>query len=345
MTIGFINDDNKPILVTFGFIDNKLNLLAIAIDIITCRVANYDIKYFVIGFNYKFNFNFYFFFIMCYKQCIIVMSPSKNKLKFGLHINPNDMQYYKDKYNITACQIFIFGPRSTHRTKINTQEIKHMAKINKISIWVHSSYMTTLSNSAYAKKLLIDELTECKAIGAKGLVVHLPKLPPEDIIDQLKKITKLKLGRIILEMRACKPDATTYESPEKINNLIIQMKKAGLTKRDVAICLDTAHIYSTDHKQNINNYHDAKIYLDKIKYPSWIALWHANGSHSTTHSDIHAVPFSTQDYIWHKYNYQMSGFRAFVEWSSKNKIHSICEINIDKNSKSVSNLFNLLDNN
>lgn len=266
------------------------------------------------------------------------------KVHFGIHINPKYIEDINKDYGMQACQIFTHGPRSTYKTNINSTEVYKLSRKLKMHVWIHSTYLTNLwKDEEYAKKLVIDEIKELQTIKAKGLVIHLPKSLPSNLVPALHKLTKLKVGNIVLEMKACIPDDnTTYESPEKINRFIDNLKEHKISHRQVSICIDTAHIYSSGQK--ISTYKQATDYLSNLKYPKWVSLIHLNGSNSKNNKDVHAVPFGKKDFIWKKYTYQNSGFRAFIEFAIKYKCDIIFEIDVENNIKDSTKLFDLMKN-
>ena len=120
------------------------------------------------------------------------------------------------------------------------------------------------------------------------------------------------------------PSCYSYETPEKINRLINQLKRHKISPTAVGICIDTAHIFVNKTSVKIRDYHNAKKYLRKID-PQYIGLFHINGNTRSGYSDCHTLPFSKDDLIWKDITYAQSGLRAFVEYAKKDKIPIILE--------------------
>lgn len=260
---------------------------------------------------------------------------------FGMHVSKGDdmarsilTNLYKYQFKVT--QIFTHGPRTKHRTKMNYEEVKEAKGMGRI--YVHSSYLTNPWGDIKKNKDLdhtIDQFKVAHMIGARGVVLHIPKIDAKEVASGMKVLAdELKAAgvvlnahfRIILEMKALKAhDTKSFENPTKINNLIDELKDMGLTFNEIGICVDTAHIYAS--KAQIKTYYDAKKYIEDLNN-EWIYLIHLNGNEYDSKKragDKHAIPLSKEDKLWGRTNKKNSGCRAFLEYAQQLGIDVILE--------------------
>lgn len=271
-------------------------------------------------------------------------------MAFGIHIHKGNTTVCDNiiKYDnvfpgdINAIQVFTFGPRSYRKNKIQYDKLKELTKNRHL--YIHSSYYSNIWNGKpQCFTTTLSEFKSAVELNAKGVVLHIPKIDPESVVKGvLKLISSLKKRRgnvlILLEMKAMAASSLSYESPEKIDNLIELMKKSGINKKSVGIVIDTAHIYSG--KSDIRLYASAKRYLDSIKNKSWIKLIHLNGNQYSNEKkarDKHAIPLDSKDKIWSNIEYKDSGCKAFIDYSKSNKIPFILEIKSEHTIKGVKN--------
>ena len=260
--------------------------------------------------------------------------------KFGVHVFKRDdmvrsIEYAIEKLGVSSVQIFSHGPRGTKKIKSEEAMIKHSTTTKNVNVYVHSSYPTNPWNGKESiMEHTKDQFKSSRDMGSKGVVLHIPKIKPDEVARGTKQLADfliednlLDSQKIILEMKAVSPHPTkSYESPEKINKLIEELKNEGLNHNTVGICIDTAHIYAG--KANIKKYKDGLEYFKKINHPEWIYLIHLNGNvydSSIRSGDKHAIPFDNEDKIWSG-SYNQSGCRAFIEFAEKNNIDTIFEI-------------------
>lgn len=254
---------------------------------------------------------------------------------------------------IGAIQIMTHGPRNRREVKIDYKRFKQITSERNIKVYNHSSYPTNPWNGKpEIFNHTIDQFVASNLLGAKGVVLHIPKIIPEKVSKITKKIYDalierklLKNQKIILEMKAVKQDEfKSYESPEKINRLIELLIKDGMTSSNVGICIDTAHIYAG--KANIQTYKNGINYLKKLKYPKWFCLLHLNGNEYDAKlraGDKHAIPLDGKDKIWKNISYNNSGCKAFIEYCKKNNIDIILEIKQHHTIKQVNKFIKLIN--
>jgi endonuclease IV len=221
--------------------------------------------------------------------------------------------------------------------KINAEKIQ--SATTDVDLSVHSCYSTVgvwkVNNSnkgdAHSKSKITqfkNQMEATKKIGAWCMVLHISKVLPEDATETLnilKPIAKRTGVKIGIEMVASKADREkTYETPEKIDNLITLL---GKNEPWYGFVVDTAHIWGAG--EDIQSYESMKNWLDRITFKKKICMFHLNGSSAVRGSgkDKHEIVFVKEDKIWHGIDPKKSGVRAVVEFAKKYDIPMICEIN------------------
>lgn len=240
----------------------------------------------------------------------------------GVHLDkkyPTTLQSIKKsyaKYPLRCYQIFSISPRSSKMVSIgDPNEIKKWCKDNNVTIFVHSTYLTTgvWNDNKFSYKLLKMQYDICKSINSK-LILHLAKQPLDVIVKHCKKIKKDKLSSLIY----LEPTASSYDPPTALVDLV---KQTGMN-----LCLDTAHIWCYGY--DIRTKQGMKKYLDQLKsiYKK-IKLIHFNGCSTGLGSrhDKHAFPTSKQDLIW----YNNDGWEYIIKFAKKYKIPMIIEYTKD----------------
>jgi len=281
----------------------------------------------------------------------VLPTPNKNR-KTMLDAIKKDCTELK----LNCCQIFVSGPRSSKMNPMSYNDIKKYCDDEKINIYAHSNYMSVgifnvnkdnkeTPKSKNAIKTVLTQMEACDQLGSHGLVVHLSKKTPEEIIDSLKVlyplIKKFKTP-LLLEQPAKKPaylenKILTYETPEKINKLTELIIKE-LPNLIWGWCLDTAHLYSAGIE--LDDFKITKKYFDDLKYPTYIKLFHLNGmslEQFGTGKDVHRVVFGDDDDIWNPdchiddgcimKEIKKSSMWIIVQFAKKNNIDVIMEIN------------------
>ncbi len=265
-----------------------------------------------------------------------------SNLKLGVHVSksslilddktdlPLEEAVERDitKNDLNALQIYTHGPKNNKQNNIDIKKIKSSTEEYDLS--VHSPYSMAgvfKSDSNYYYDSIKQQLQIANQIRAGCYVLHMTKHPPINIVNSMKILKPYaeKYNVVIgLEMVASKSSGElTYETPEKINNLI---ELLGKDEKYYGIVIDTAHIWAAG--VDIRSYENMKKYLSEIKYKNKICLFHLNGSSSDIHSgsDKHEVVFGPEDVIWYKVDPKKSGVRAIVEFALENDITIICEI-------------------
>lgn len=271
-------------------------------------------------------------------------------MQLGIHINKKSkltgkdrgelssaIQEDLDRYGLNAAQIFTHGPRALTANKVDYNLVNSVSA--DINLTVHGSYLLVelwkfdkkTIHSAKGKKYVAavkSQLEACQKVGAWGLVLHVTKVLPERVVEVMEVLKPLakKVGvKIILEMTASIASDGTYETPEKIHHLTSMI---GPNESYWGWCIDTAHIWAAD-VSDVKHYETMKNWFDRLTHKKKILLIHLNGSFSLLGSgkDKHAIPFETDDKIWHGISPENSGVKAIVEFTNQHDIPMICEIN------------------
>lgn len=222
--------------------------------------------------------------------------------KIGFHVNKTTstapsvsfktmleaIQDAHEKKKINVMQIYSHVSRSGKAMNLDFEAIKEYINKNNIELYTHGSYPTISVYKNEKVERLTSELDYAQRLGAKGVVIHINKYSPEQIIATLKKhrkIWELYNVPILIENSAytSKNDKEySYNTINKINKLSDMIRKE-FPDTYVACCLDTAHLFSAgvDPSTWVN------LKLDNVK------LIHLNGSEKTFESgvDKHAIPF------------------------------------------------------
>jgi endonuclease IV len=236
----------------------------------------------------------------------------------GVHVKATDIPALTDKYNLTAAQIFTVVPQQLKLVAYDEASLARAA--SRLHIWIHSSYLVSPWGSApYNHPFCTKQLKQQVAIGAQGVIFHIPKAPPRMLVAGLKRVISNKPtgARVVLENKAVRPDAfATYETPEKINTLVETFIRGGIPRKDIWLCFDTAHLYCSG--VSLRTKKDAETWLKGLKYPDRIACFHLNGNSSKTFADKHTIAFGPHDRIW--------GGRDAIKWSDSGcaAIHEFC---------------------
>jgi endonuclease IV len=243
-----------------------------------------------------------------------------------------------EKYGINCVQIFTHGPQNFKENNLDYEEIKEYCK--DINIYSHSAYLSVFiwnikSNEHNKLSLIKMQLSSIKKCGGSQVVLHISKKSPEtvaDIMNLLKPIIKQTKTKLLLEMVASKSDKNlTYETPEKINNLIEKISQITGDNPNKSnwygFCIDTAHIYASG--VDISTNEKMQYWFDNLKYPKMINMIHLNGSYSNMGSgkDKHCIAMIKDDKIWGNLEPKKSGVNAVVKFSRGQNIPMICEIN------------------
>jgi endonuclease IV len=265
----------------------------------------------------------------------------------GLHISHNKISSIQtdDKLSLkfSAVQIFTFNPRTSNKPiKMDYKSVKSECEKNNLRLYIHASYIIPWKNVDITTYLIKEELKVAQLVGAKGIVVHLPKETISSIMPFIISLNKLTefTPLIYLEFKALKSDINkTYETIEKFNKLSKALEDNKIDPKKIQICLDSAHLYSSGVNE-VKLFGTAEKYLDSLS-KTYIGLIHLNGNEFDNKEkarDKHAIPFDSKDKIWGGIKFEESGCKAFMNYAIKNNIDYILEIK-DSHSLDEVNIF------
>jgi len=241
----------------------------------------------------------------------------------GAHIS-KDTSILKTIHNIVhnngnALQIFVSSPMNSSLPDINkisseSNNIKEYLKENNFKLVVHGSYVINLANSKINKRyvniqdrwwinLLIKELDAAEILNAEGVILHVGKYTTNSISDatdimyeSIKYIINyLKTNNYTTKLILETPAGVGTELLTKVEDFIKFYNKFTLNeKKNLKICLDTAHIWSSGY--------DLSDYLKNIKSISEaVSIIHFNnskvkkGSNVDRHEYIHSGLIEEED--------------------------------------------------
>lgn len=232
-------------------------------------------------------------------------------MNIGFHISIKDIHYEE----INTYQIFVSGPMNQHFNNIDVD------KYLKYRMYVHSSYVSHLTS-----KHKIEEMKRTMEFNGIGIVVHYGIIELDVFRKQLKIVAEEMhknniTCRMILEMKASKPNENTYETVEKFNNLMNVLDEVDPLNKYFSICFDTSHFHACGI--SLTTYDDCEKYFNALNYKR-IILFHLNGNTNAKGSgkDQHNEVGGYQDMIWGN---DKSGLEFIVNFAVKNKIDIILE--------------------
>ncbi|XP_065650779.1 probable endonuclease 4 [Hydra vulgaris] len=230
---------------------------------------------------------------------------------------------------IKVVAIFVGGPKNR---KISLRPDERAQLINyiertKIRVIAHSAY------SAYpwrgddiSLKYIRDEINVCREAGISGLVIHLPKLPIDDMMQYIPHIHD-PVVRIYLETPAA---IQCFETVAKLANLFATIRAAGFD--NFGLCIDTAHLWTAG--VDLQTYDAAQQWLQELEnvsdiIPASSVMIHLNDSAREKRKGPDAHASLTQGKIWGEYKnniqIQNSGLAAFVDYALRNDTMTILE--------------------
>jgi endonuclease IV len=266
--------------------------------------------------------------------------PHVSKLGEDLHVRIDNIA--SEFPSIGSVQIFITVNQSFTPMNINKDEIKKVIKKHNLNLYVHSSYTTVavfnskLANHQKAKDTIFRELDECGELGARGLVIHLPKMAPTGIIDivvaLLKEYKKTVKTPILLEHRGIHVDPKKaelfYNTPESIISLCDLIRKNGMGNA-IKICIDTSHLWCMD--VDITEYNVTYNWFNKLRKVTaegFIELIHFNSNKNPKGGkDNHAVLLD--GVIWKDYKVDINSktFPTVIKKSGLYAVFNYCREN------------------
>lgn len=209
---------------------------------------------------------------------------------------------------MTATQIYGIGPRSTAENMTQEESEEFHAAAHGINVLSHSCYFDNPWSAKvnFAIHNIKKGLRIANSIGAQGLVLHLAKRSPADIVAVLPRLVPhIRDTYLYLEIEGYKSHPyCTYDTPDKINALFreLDVQKYDPDKK-IGLCIDSAHIHAAG--TDIRSRESAQRWLNGIftgEAGERSIVFHLNDQKNALGSgkDVHA-PLTFGD-MWSKYN-------------------------------------------
>lgn len=258
-------------------------------------------------------------------------------MSVGLHIGKNS-KLFENKhksmmlaisteveiFNLSAIAMFQIGPLNKNKNSMDHQSIKTYCTEKNIAIYPHGSYIAagiwlvnnknrSENKSKMYIRLIKDQLVQGKQVGARGVIIHVPRHPIATIVETMTILSNCKeinsvrrnegtLPMFTLEMPSSRADELlTYETPAKLNALVAALAADTNITMPWDICMDTCHMWAggIDFTGDLS-WHTWESALSPLAL-SKISLIHLNGAlgkNFGTGKDGHQIPFSVTDTIW-----------------------------------------------
>ncbi len=250
---------------------------------------------------------------------------------FGHHIHKYDRELFlaiKEDIKLAeelgvemkSIQIFAIGPYK-YKKNLSPQDIKFLRGISSdINIIIHGSYLDhPLGNKqGFSRKIIHEEIQIAEKIGAKGVIVHIPRKEINEIRSWLKDI-KLSKTKLYLEVNHGKDNI--YNSPTQLKKLF-----NGLSD-NIGLVLDTAHLWTTGI--DLKTYSSANSYIQELKKIDRDIIIHLNDQKwpFDSGSDEHAA--LTKGTMWGECadfgNLRECGLLAFIDWILEDNLICVLE--------------------
>lgn len=239
------------------------------------------------------------------------------------HITIAMKEEEKTGVKIKAVSIFVGGPKNKTITlkHAERESLRGFIAENGIVVIAHSAYSAYPWRGDEASMAYIrNEQEVCQQAGISGLVVHLPKLPAEEVVKHIKSILNPNTPDVTLylETPAVKPSESYYESPDKLNALF-----AELNNPRIGLCIDTAHLWTCGVPLRTKK--EAMVWLALLAPVKM--MFHLNDSlrERGVGPDTHAPLMKGK--IWGDIEYSESGLSVFISFIRDHNIPCIFERN------------------
>lgn len=239
-------------------------------------------------------------------------------------------------FDIRAVALFAGGPRTRTITLQDTEaaELREYLAREEVRALAHSVYPANpWRGDPDAARQIREEAAICARAGIEGLVVHLPKLLPEDVVTYAARLVAPEGDgvRILLETPAVKPTESYYETPEKLAALFQALRdKVDPRLERFGVCVDTAHLWTCG--VDLAGYSAAEGWfarlddLSPLLPPAAVALHlndsaHPRGVGPDTHAPL------AQGFLWKAYRdrLQDSGLAAVLDYAQRHDVPTILE--------------------
>jgi endonuclease IV len=235
-------------------------------------------------------------------------------------------------FDITAVAIFVGGPKNREITLRDDEAdaLREYAAAEGIRVIAHSTYgASPWRGDPDAARFIRAEAAVCQRAGIRGLVVHLPKLPPAQVLRYIPRLVEPTAPdvRIYLETPAVNPKESYYETPEKLGALFRGIR--ALLDPELLVfglCVDSAHLWTCG--VDVSGHEAAEAWLAGLAregIPPDRVMLHLNDSARGlgVGPDTHAALGAGR--IWADVPLAESGLAAFVEYAQRGGVPAILE--------------------
>ncbi len=239
-------------------------------------------------------------------------------------------------FTAMSAAMFVGGPKNREIT-LQPEErapLREYIKRTGICVIAHSSYSAQpWRGDPDAARFIREELRVCQEAGIMGLVVHLPKLPVENVMRYIGRLHTFDAPnvRVYLETPAVRPTESYYETPEKLAALFTAIRQDLDPNLDrFGLCIDSAHLWTCG--VDLQSYEAADAWLHGLEavsdiIPHAAIMVHLNDSERPrgVGPDMHAG--LAKGKIWDGYQDSLSasGLAAFTDYAQRHETPVILE--------------------
>lgn len=229
-----------------------------------------------------------------------------------------------------SLQIFLTNPRRGGALFDDNELASIKETINKhnASMYVHGAYIDIpWKKSPYAINNIVKEMKMSKECGALGVVIHLSKDAHGGnlawVLDQINNHIHDDSVILFLEINTAKSSKFTFETPEKILELMSSVSKLKLNYQ-VGLCIDTAHLFSCGTSLTYTS--EVNIWFNTLmkSIGDIPLLLHLNDSASTLGSGKDRHEKLCQGTIWNATD-DDCGLKTVLEWTQLYNVPIILE--------------------
>lgn len=265
-------------------------------------------------------------------------SDSNERLSITDHIEEyRTTAKYESNLDIKAAAIFVANPR---KKEINLHPderilLSKYIKDSGITIVAHSTFTAYPWNgSKHSAHFIREELRLCSEVGIKGLVVHLPRAPREDVMKYVSRLIEPNVRdvRLYFEIPA-ESKLSFFETPEKLIDLYTEIRTHVDPKLDYfGLCIDTAHLWTCGvdiaSKDNADDWISGIESVSSL-IPSDKIMMHLNDSKREFHFGQDQHDALAVGKIWEPYRNNLcgSGLFSFINYARRHNMITILERN------------------
>jgi endonuclease IV len=211
-------------------------------------------------------------------------------------------------YDLPVLQFYTHVTSGFTRTFTDEQLIE-IAALGK-TMYVHTTF-NTIPGKYFSKKFFYDQYMLCSKYKIKGLVVHIPNISMDDLVDGVKIFNVQVSGfQPIIYLEHVPGE---YGASAELLGIIYSRLTKQYPRLKFGLCIDTCHVYSSGI--DLSDVSIMNVYLDKIQKIGAPILIHLNDSHGELGSliDRHA-PLGTR--IWTNDNYSSLQLLLTKPWDA-----------------------------